>query len=249
MSKQLQSGSISDGDLLTVWEGARQARPSKRTLTLLKSVLQENGKSIANWTIGESDAFLLKLQRSLFGTHLNGSSFCPACAAEIEMSIEVESLLATCGPSSKSYRVTYGKPPLIISFRLPTLYDIQQLPVDEEPTVLRRLIAERCVQNVEGKGRKISNKLLSDEAISAVSQAMSREDPQADIVLNLQCPECNHTWQNTFDIADFIWREISSKARRLLYQIHHLAQAYGWTESEILSLSEARRQTYLDLVS
>ena len=248
MSQQLEPCSFSESDLLTVWEASRQAKPSIRTLTLLRAVLQQRENGIANWTIGESDAFLLKLQRSLFGTYLKGSSICPTCAAEIEISLEVESLLTTCGCGSRTYRITYGRPPLIISFRLPTLQDLQELPVEEEATILRRLLVERCVQHVESKGRKISNKSLSEEATTAVSQAMGREDPQADIVLNLQCPECSHTWQNTFDIADFIWREISSKARRLLYEIHHLAQAYSWTESEILALSEARRQIYLDLV-
>jgi hypothetical protein len=37
-------------------------------------------------------------------------------------------------------------------------------------------------------------------------------------------------------------------ARSLLAEVHSLARAYGWTESEILALSPQRRSTYLEMV-
>jgi len=36
--------------------------------------------------------------------------------------------------------------------------------------------------------------------------------------------------------------------RRLLVEVHALASAYGWSEQEILSLSDARRRLYLEMV-
>jgi len=52
----------------------------------------------------------------------------------------------------------------------------------------------------------------------------------------------------TFDIASFFWAEICVQAKRLLREVHTLARAYGWREMDILSMSPARRQFYLEMV-
>ena len=38
-------------------------------------------------------------------------------------------------------------------------------------------------------------------------------------------------------------------AGRMLLDIHALARAYGWSESDILALPPRRRQAYLELVA
>ena len=40
---------------------------------------------------------------------------------------------------------------------------------------------------------------------------------------------------------------IAGRALRLLGHVHALARAYGWREADILAMSPARRQVYLDL--
>ena len=40
-----------------------------------------------------------------------------------------------------------------------------------------------------------------------------------------------------------------SRAVQLLDEVHQLATAYGWTEAEILALSDTRRAAYLDRVT
>jgi hypothetical protein len=77
---------------------------------------------------------------------------------------------------------------------------------------------------------------------------MAQADPQADIQLDLSCPACQHHWQAAFDVVAFLWNEIDSWAHRILSDIHVIASAYGWSEADILALSAARRQTYLDLI-
>jgi hypothetical protein len=52
-----------------------------------------------------------------------------------------------------------------------------------------------------------------------------------------------------FDIGAFLWEEIAAQARRLLREVHTLARAYGWREADILVMSAARRQAYLEMVS
>jgi hypothetical protein len=65
----------------------------------------------------------------------------------------------------------------------------------------------------------------------------------------LTCPSCGASWQEGLDILSFFWDEIENWAYRTLHEIHMLALAYGWSEPEILSLSAARRQMYLEKVS
>ena len=46
----------------------------------------------------------------------------------------------------------------------------------------------------------------------------------------------------------FLWAEIHAWAQQLLRDVHTLAIAYGWSETEVLALPAARRRAYLDLV-
>ena len=51
-----------------------------------------------------------------------------------------------------------------------------------------------------------------------------------------------------FDIVSFFWTELEVWVARVLSDVHTLAQAYGWSEHDILSLSLTRRQCYLEIV-
>jgi hypothetical protein len=84
--------------------------------------------------------------------------------------------------------------------------------------------------------------------ISEVISRMAEADPQADMEVELSCPSCGQRWQALFDIESFFWSEISAWAQRILSEVHVLARAYGWSETQILDLSPWRRQVYLNLV-
>lgn len=77
---------------------------------------------------------------------------------------------------------------------------------------------------------------------------MGRADPQANIRLSLTCPSCANPWEEGFDITDFFWSEVDAWAPRLLREVHVLAAAHGWSESEILAMTPQRRQIYMELV-
>jgi hypothetical protein len=77
---------------------------------------------------------------------------------------------------------------------------------------------------------------------------MALADPLSETRLKLHCPKCGNEWDETLDLVVFLWSEIEARAKRLLLDVHDLASAYGWTEKEILSLSEPRRANYLEMV-
>ena len=82
-----------------------------------------------------------------------------------------------------------------------------------------------------------------------LSVAMSEHDPQAEVLLDLLCPACEHRWQALFDIVTFFWTELANQAQRLLREVHALARAYGWREADILAMSARRRQFYIEMAT
>jgi hypothetical protein len=88
----------------------------------------------------------------------------------------------------------------------------------------------------------------TDEIIEKVGESLATADPMAERRVALTCPACDHAWSDSIDVASFIWAELEARARRLLWEVHSLASAYGWSESETLTLSAARRAMYLEMV-
>ncbi len=84
--------------------------------------------------------------------------------------------------------------------------------------------------------------------MQAIEDISAQADPLAEIRLHFDCPACSASFDENLDLGDFVWAEIESQAKQVLREVHLLARAYGWSESEILALSPARRSTYLEIV-
>jgi hypothetical protein len=78
---------------------------------------------------------------------------------------------------------------------------------------------------------------------------MLKLDAQANVQLDLHCPACQRGWTAAFDIVAFFWGELDAWAQRLLVEVHKLASAYGWSEADILGMSQVRRNLYLNIVN
>ena len=80
--------------------------------------------------------------------------------------------------------------------------------------------------------------------LERLGAAMEELDPLAFLPLSIECARCKHQWLVLLDIGTLLWQEISVSAERLLQDVHTLALAYGWSETEILSMSDARRKNF-----
>jgi hypothetical protein len=89
---------------------------------------------------------------------------------------------------------------------------------------------------------------LPEEIIEKLANRLGAIDSQADTLVELHCVACSHRWQLMLDIVSFLWIEINVLAKRLLREVHRLAWAHGWRETDILAMSAAKRQFYLDMV-
>jgi len=86
------------------------------------------------------------------------------------------------------------------------------------------------------------------ELLQAVEKIIEDADPWANIALDVCCPACGQEDVADFDIASYLWNKIEQRAHHLLDDIHQLAQSYGWSETDILALSETRRAAYISKV-
>lgn len=235
---------FSAASLLDLWEAGRGRAPVEQALLLLSAAFPGRTQGeLAQLSIGQRDALLLRLREQTFGSRLTGLAACPNCGERLETSFLVSELLESIpAPDEGGAPLTLETLGYKISFRLPTSQDLQNAPD-------REALLAACVLEAARAEAAIPPASLSEAVTQALVARMEQADPLASVTMPLTCPACNHAWQSLFDIASFFWSEIGAWAARILREIHLLASAYGWSEAEILALSAWRRQRYLELVS
>ena len=234
--------SLSPQTILDVWEAGRQQHELDRALTLLAAAHPElSREQLADLTIGERDAQLLRLRIATFGGSAGGTAECPQCGERVEFSLDACALAdaETFERPAREIEIDGTS----VRFRLPTSRNLAEaVTAQDDFRCVRRLI-EQCI--IEPR---LTDE-LSEDFVAALSDAMAKADLQAEIIISLGCPNCGKHWELLFDIAHFFWIEIATHAQRLVQEIDALARAYGWTEREILSLPAQRRRIYLELLA
>jgi hypothetical protein len=240
--------SLSVHDILHVWEMGQDQHPMDRALTLLavacpKTELNE----LAELSVGRRDAHLFTLRELTFGSRLNSFAECPQCQGRIEFNLNVADILAANYSAKQEHELSLDG--FELRFRPLNSRDLRAVANCDDPSAARSLLIQRCVLQASCDGVMISSIELSEEVIVKLIAHLAECDPQADVLLELACPTCGYSWKLIFDIVSFFWAEISAQAKRLLHEVHSLAMAYGWREADILSMSTARRQFYLEVIS
>jgi len=223
---------LSSSETLTLWERGRRCHPLDRALLALSFTGRD---SVADWPLGQRNHALLELHAAWFGPQLEAWAACPQCNEKVEFELNVRDL--TSAQSVETQISVDGH-----IFRLPTSRDLAQAAKsDNERDAAIRLLELCRVGGVEPS-------MWTGEIIDKIEEILALADPMAEIRVSLTCPACNHEWDDSLDVAGFIWAELEARARRLLWEIHSLASAYGWSESETLALSASRRALYLEMV-
>jgi len=232
-----------DARLLELWAAGREQRRVRRTELLLEAAGLEPA---TDPSLGEVDRRLLALRERCFGPRVDLVVDCPACGQRLQVGLDVGDL-RTERPVADLPNVISADGDVRVLFRLPTLADLRAVEAAGSMEAARRTLVQRCVIDARHGGARVDALSLSNEVVARIGQAMAAADRQADVRLGLRCPDCAHEWDPSFDIAAFLWMEIDARVRRLLVDVHTLARAYGWSESEILGLPPVRRQVYLEL--
>ena len=233
---------LSMPEVLDLWACASVERSWRRALVLAGA---DNYDEAAEWPLGQRDERLLALRRQLLGPRMALRQQCASCRADLESAIDLDMLppppIGTPAPLEHSgYSVRFRLPDSRMLARIEGAASVEQA---------RAELIDCCVEHAETNGVRVQPRELPPEVIDALGRAIDAADPRANLELSLECAVCAATFTVQFDAASCVWTELDAWARRRLEEVHLLAEAYGWTESEILSLSPRRRQAYIDLVT
>lgn len=230
-----------------MWEAGGSQQPIDRALTLLAAARPENSREeLAALSISRRDSQLLEVRKRTFGDTLNAFSKCPQCAGHLEIRFAAAAIEAASDDRTDILEMkSHG---ILVRFRLPNSVDLAEAIGVGNIDLAREALLCRCVVEAWRDDTMVAPNELPPEVSAEINRRMAASDPAAEMLLNLQCPLCSHSWQALFDIATFFWTEISAHARRLLREVDALARTYGWGEAEILGLSATRRQTYLEFI-
>ena len=239
---------LSAPEIVHIWELGLYQHPIDRALTILAPAYPEMTRDdLAELSIGKRDAHLLTLREQTFGGTLYGLAACPQCSEPLEFSVSVGDIRTE--PESDAGRSpTLNLDDHMVEFRLPNSRDLAVAAECEDIARARSALLERCVVHAAHNDSQVKPTDLPDKLVTELAEKMDEWDPQANVMLDLQCPQCANSWQLAFDIVSFLWSEIACQAKRLLSEVHTLSSTYGWSEQAILSLSSIRRRSYLEMV-
>ncbi|MEU9852391.1 hypothetical protein [Streptomyces sp. NPDC047974] len=240
---------LTEANVLDVWEGGCDSAPAARALLIAsKAMPSPGGQDVADLPLSAVNSLLLELRCGAFGDAFPCTTDCPACGDSLDVTVAADELrpAATGGRTGEAVAApataTLTTGGFTLSYRALTGRDLRS--VDPTAPGARRTLVRRCVLSVSPPVDD-----LPDDVLDALAPRLAELDPGADTVLTLDCPQCEHRWEAALDIADHVWSDVSGYARGILHDVHALARAYGWSEADVLSVSPARRQFYLEVSS
>lgn len=253
---------LSSQEMLHIWEIGLGHHPIDQALIILASAFPEmSWDALAALSVGKRDSYLLAVRACTFGSRLVALATCPQCREQVECVLDlatmglVPGITANTMPAGSLFADTSNELQQMsvdgyeVDFRLPNSQDLAAIANDRDVGSARNWLVQCCIVQACHDGRLVAMEELPEPVLEAVTAQMVECDPLAEMQLALTCSACGQHWQSMFDITTFLWREISTAAKRLLREVHILAQAYGWREGDILSMSAARRQLYIEMVT
>lgn len=237
------------GRLLDAWERGTPRSVTARALVLL-SVGEESEATdgdLAALSIGRRDARLFDLRARLFGDRVVALATCGVCGESLELDF-YGSDVTSGPPEPRAPSADLHAHGHDLRVRLLDSRDLDAVSSLSDIGSARKALLRRSVLDARRAGMPVPPEELPVEVLDTVDAWLADSDPQADVQVELVCPGCAAAWRQGFDIVTFLWAEVDAWARRTLHEVHRLATAYGWREDDVLALSAARRQAYLDLV-
>jgi hypothetical protein len=96
----------------------------------------------------------------------------------------------------------------------------------------------------------VEGQLSADDGsmLTAIGAALADHDPLVHFTVACNCPSCAGAAELPIDLEALAIGRLAAVRRALIEDVHVLASAYGWTESEILAIAPERRARYRELI-
>ncbi len=239
-------GQLSEQDLLRMWEKGRGQSPVGRMLTLLEwAYPEEPREALGALSLGNRDFRLFQIRAHMFGEKFPSMEACPNCSQGVEMVLDGSIVHQQESTQSQGQITRDGYD---VNFRVPNSEDLEAMVNCSTAEEAKVALANRCLIASRYQNEAVTPETLPIELMGHIQQEITSLDPNAEILIDLICPDCRHGWTLLFDIATYVWTEITDYVGRLLGDIHLLARAYGWNEQEVMGLSSFRRRWYVEAV-
>lgn len=230
--------------LLSAWERGEVEHDVDRALTLLElSTPELDREQLAELSIADRNALLLRLRAITFGPTLSGYANCSDCGMPMEFTLPVAGLLARTEQQLPAASREWTEDAQTFRLRPVNSGDLLATLSAPDGERAEELLVSRCLTTSEA--RPESSTLLSP----SVRRQFEEVNGAAEIVCGLDCPGCSKHETLDLDIVRFLWTEVRRAALRLLGEIHELACAYGWSEKAIVSMSPSRRHAYREMLN
>lgn len=228
-----------DARLIDLWEIAAKEHPIDRALTLIAAHDPSADRAaLAQLPIDQRDARLFGLAVSLVGPHLRVIATCDACGGQTNLDVAIADILAQV-PSDQVRSKVFAHDGQDYAFRLPNSLDLARALKADDATAARRALLTALIETPDA----------APDLLDAFEAHLADNAGIEALTLGHKCAECEAEQAAEVDIVDILWRQVSARAQRLLWDVHLLAQSYGWSSSEILSLSPTRRAAHVAMVS
>jgi len=240
---------LSAAQILDLWESGSVQPPVARALGILAAGAPgRTWDDLARLPSGRREGYLLAVYERTFGPRLAGQGQCPHCATQVEFDLDTRALAAAGATDAGVGPFTLAVQDWLVSYRLPDSRDLAQLAAFTDLEEARAHLLRCCILAATQGDHQLDTAQLPHWLVGQVVEQMADRDPLAVIELEMRCPDCGWHWPLLLDICTFLWRRIETQAGRLLHEVHTLARAYGWRESEILAMTQTRRWAYLELL-
>ncbi|MEU5716791.1 hypothetical protein AB0G71_13560 [Streptomyces sp. NPDC020403] len=237
-------------ELLATWEAGLPLGAAEKSLLLHRAARPGAATdALLSVPVGEREADLFALRRSLFGERMQVRTECGACGEAMEFDLDAGALGAR--PAAEHRLLCVAEDDWVVEFRLPTVADLAAAGAAASPAEARRRLVTGCTVRALRAGESVAAErlaaLLPERVERLIAERAAEADPTAEVTLHVACPECGEATPAELDITSYLWTELDNWARDLLVDVHLLATAYGWSEPHILALSPLRRRYYLEL--
>jgi hypothetical protein len=236
---------LSAAMILDVWELGSGLHPIDQAMLVLGFACPEHTRqALVNFCLGHRDLLLFEVHRRTFGDRLGAYTECPTCQERLEFYLSCELLSGDAAPHEELTKIVtiQGSD---FTLRCPNSRDAAAAAASENPEAARKILLTLCAAPAAGSMQDID--ALAESTREAIAGELAAIDPRAETLLDVICPACGHAWQAVFEIIRFLWAEIRAVARRLLQEVDALARVYGWSEADILAMSETRRRWYVQM--
>ena len=169
---------------------------------------------------------------------------CSGCGEDLELELTLDEIAAIQNEADQVEVVSVD----LSGRRL----DFQKLSGRDQESIGEAVFSDKLEAATEIIGRLAVDadavERLSARDIEITESAMEKADPLVNFNCRIDCAECGQSNDHEIDLFETALDMLRHAQLRLVLSVHSLASQYHWSEQEIFSVPEWRRQQYLNLI-